>query len=36
MDDFDWLKQSQSPNWGVLAEDARLPAEQLVKLDVQA
>ena len=23
VDDFDWLKQSQSPNWCVIAEDQR-------------
>ncbi|KAL1525166.1 hypothetical protein AB1Y20_020037 [Prymnesium parvum] len=31
VDDFDWLKQSQSPNWRVMPDDDRLPVEELLK-----
>ncbi|KAJ0331901.1 hypothetical protein COL5a_002571 [Colletotrichum fioriniae] len=32
VDDFKWLKSEPSPNWSVLAEEARLPEEIWTKV----
>ena len=36
MDDFDWLKAAQSPNWAVLPEAERQPPAWFTKEGEQA